>query len=46
MELKKFTADPPKRGRRKGDNNNVEWQDAVLSLSPGEAVTVPIGKAA
>ncbi len=45
MELKKFKADPPKRGRRKGDNNNVEWQDAVLSLFPGEAVTVPIGKA-
>ena len=42
MELKKFKADPPKRGRRKGDNNNVEWQDAVLSLLPGEAVTVPI----
>jgi len=45
MELKKFKADPPKRGRRKRNpDNNREWQDAVLSLLPGEAVTVPIGE--
>ena len=44
MELKKFKADPPRRGRRKCSlEKNLEWQDTVLSLLPGEAVTVPIG---